>query len=84
MSTARCVCVGGGVCVCVGGGGVWSVCVCGVFVMKFPLALQKKYKDEAERLKGSFCLGAQTPEMERVKLNQQHISSVSRRFYSVL
>uniref|UniRef100_A0A3B5JZU9 Nebulette n=1 Tax=Takifugu rubripes TaxID=31033 RepID=A0A3B5JZU9_TAKRU len=40
---------------------------------------QKKYKDEAERLKGRFCLGAQTPEMERVKSNQQHISSVQYR-----
>jgi hypothetical protein len=36
--------------------------------------MQKKYKDEAEKLKGSY--GFDTPEMERVKNNQRNISSV--------
>uniref|UniRef100_A0A669AUY9 Nebulette n=1 Tax=Oreochromis niloticus TaxID=8128 RepID=A0A669AUY9_ORENI len=40
---------------------------------------QKKYKDEAERLKGRYSLVSETPEMERVKANQRHISSVSYR-----
>lgn len=40
--------------------------------------LQKKYKDEAERLKGRFSVVSETPEMERVRANQRHISSVSR------
>uniref|UniRef100_A0A3B5BKR9 Nebulette n=1 Tax=Stegastes partitus TaxID=144197 RepID=A0A3B5BKR9_9TELE len=41
---------------------------------------QKKYKDEAERLKGSYSLVPETPEMERVRANQRHISSVSYMF----
>lgn len=60
-----------------------SECV-GCGELHYSLSLQKKYKDEAERLKGSFCLGAQTPEMERVRSNQQHISSVRLQLYSVL
>uniref|UniRef100_A0A8C2Z643 Nebulette n=1 Tax=Cyclopterus lumpus TaxID=8103 RepID=A0A8C2Z643_CYCLU len=40
------------------------------------LLSEKKYKDEAERLKGR-SLASETPEMERVKANQKHISSVS-------
>uniref|UniRef100_A0A8C7CL84 Nebulette n=1 Tax=Oncorhynchus kisutch TaxID=8019 RepID=A0A8C7CL84_ONCKI len=39
--------------------------------------MQKKYKDEAEKLKGSY--GFDTPEMERVKNNQRNISSVKYR-----
>ncbi|XP_078137368.1 uncharacterized protein LOC144537470 [Sander vitreus] len=36
----------------------------------------KKYKHEAERLKGRYSLLSETPEMERVKANQRHISSL--------
>uniref|UniRef100_A0A673AUE3 Nebulette n=1 Tax=Sphaeramia orbicularis TaxID=375764 RepID=A0A673AUE3_9TELE len=39
----------------------------------------KKYKDEAERLKGRYSLVSETPEMERVRNNQRHISSVRYR-----
>lgn len=49
----------------------------GFFPSWFSLSLQKKYKEEAERLKGSYCLGSETPDMERVRTNQRHISSVS-------
>uniref|UniRef100_A0A8C7W3V5 Uncharacterized protein n=1 Tax=Oncorhynchus mykiss TaxID=8022 RepID=A0A8C7W3V5_ONCMY len=35
--------------------------------------MQKKYKDEAEKLKGSYVFN--TPEIERVKNNQRNISS---------
>lgn len=48
-------------------------------MLNVSVCLQKKYKDEAERLKGSFSLGSQTPEMERVRANQRHVSSVRRR-----
>lgn len=48
------------------------MCLDGVSIsLKF---MQKKYKDEAEKLKGSY--GFDTPEMERVKNNQRNISSV--------
>uniref|UniRef100_A0A3B3TUU0 Nebulette n=1 Tax=Poecilia latipinna TaxID=48699 RepID=A0A3B3TUU0_9TELE len=40
---------------------------------------QKKYKDEAEQLKGRYRLVSETPEMERVRANQRHISSVRTR-----
>uniref|UniRef100_A0A3Q2GIE5 Nebulette n=1 Tax=Cyprinodon variegatus TaxID=28743 RepID=A0A3Q2GIE5_CYPVA len=37
---------------------------------------QKKYKDEAEQLKGRYSQVPETLEMERVRANQRHISSV--------
>uniref|UniRef100_A0A3P9J2L7 Nebulette n=1 Tax=Oryzias latipes TaxID=8090 RepID=A0A3P9J2L7_ORYLA len=39
------------------------------------LFLQKKYKDDAERLKEHYSLVSETPEMERVRANQRHFSS---------
>ncbi|MED6266188.1 hypothetical protein CHARACLAT_033213, partial [Characodon lateralis] len=36
----------------------------------------KKYKDEAEQLKGRYSLVSETPEMKRVRANQRHISSL--------
>lgn len=41
------------------------------------LFLQKKYKDDAERLNERYSLLSETPEMERVRANQRHFSSVS-------
>uniref|UniRef100_W5L5F4 Nebulette n=1 Tax=Astyanax mexicanus TaxID=7994 RepID=W5L5F4_ASTMX len=38
---------------------------------------QKKYKDNAETLKCSYAVMPDTPEMERAKINQRNISSVS-------
>lgn len=45
--------------------------------LRICLCLQKKYKDDAERLKERYSLVSETPEMERVRANQRHISSVS-------
>uniref|UniRef100_A0A3Q3KZB5 Nebulette n=1 Tax=Mastacembelus armatus TaxID=205130 RepID=A0A3Q3KZB5_9TELE len=39
----------------------------------------QRYKDEAEHLKGRYSLTSQSPEIERVKANQRHISSVQYR-----